>query len=167
MNTEGYIGIDNGLSGAIALVKGSSLVVSPMPTRKLGKGRGLDRAAFFKMAKHWRQSGYSVVVEMPEKHSPGVLALCSTWHCSGGILMALEANNVRYHEVRANQWQRLFWSRPKMAKGQKFDTKHASLAAAKKLWPHEKWLRSERCKTPDSGMADAALIAEYGRIKRL
>jgi hypothetical protein len=59
-------------------------------------------------------------------------------------------------------WQKVML--PGCAKG---DTKPAALARARQLWPAESWLASPRCSKPHDGMIDAALIAEYGRIKNL
>lgn len=61
-----------------------------------------------------------------------------------------------------DSWQRAMFGN--VAKG---DTKSHALDAARRLWPNETWLRTPKCKTPDSGLIDAALIAEYGRIKNL
>jgi hypothetical protein len=41
--------------------------------------------------------------------------------------------------------------------------KRRALLAATELWPLMTWLKTPRCKKPDTGMIDAALIAEYGR----
>jgi hypothetical protein len=71
---------------------------------------------------------------------------------------------VRTHEITSPlTWQKVFWTKPKMPKGRKFDTKAAALKAAKQLWPLQDWRKNSRCTTPHDGLVDAALIAEYGR----
>jgi hypothetical protein len=46
------------------------------------------------------------------------------------------------------------------------DSKKASILVAKRLFPEIRLARTEKSKLPDSGMADALLIAEYARRKR-
>jgi hypothetical protein len=77
------------------------------------------------------------------------------------------ANGLKYHDILSQKWQKQFWTKPKMPKGQKFDTKGAALDVARKLWPKESWLKTDRCTKPHDGMVDAALLAEYGRRNNL
>jgi hypothetical protein len=46
-------------------------------------------------------------------------------------------------------------------------TKEYALTKARELWPDETFYATARCSTPHTGIVDAALIAEYGRIQRL
>jgi hypothetical protein len=64
--------------------------------------------------------------------------------------------------VQVNDWQPMLLGR--VPKGQ---TKTYALKAAAGLWPYECWLASTRCTTPHDGMVDAALIAQYARLKLL
>ena len=82
------------------------------------------------------------------------------------------AHGLRYHEVTAQKWQKEFWSKPKMPKGTKFDTKAAALAECKKLWPGNEWRQvsdktGKLLKNAHDGICDAALLAEYGRRKNI
>ena len=158
------IGIDNGISGALAVLDdyGAIMARIAMPTCKSGKGLEVDVEGLAECFATYRRA--TVVLERPTKHSKGILSLCSTWHCYGCIRTALILGGMRYHEVLTPAtWQRLFWSRPKMAKGQKFDTKAAALRVATQLWPDEDFRASARSSTPHDGIVDALLIAEYGR----
>lgn len=158
------IGIDNGLSGAFTILdEGQIAQTMPMPTEKTGKGRELDEKSIYKLI-YDNQEAY-FAIEEASKHSPGVLALCSTWQTYGAIKCMLKVLNVRYEIVKPSQWGKMFWVRPKMAKGKKFDTKAAALQAAKRIWPKETWLASKRCTKPHDGMVDSALIGEYARRK--
>lgn len=161
------IGIDNGLDGGIVGVEASGEIVLSkiMPTLKLGKGRDVDVCgiqAYMHNAKE-RYDQVQVILEQATKHSPGVMALCSTWNTFGAITALLKLERIRYEVVQPQKWQRAFWARPKMAKGAKFDTKAAALSAAEKLWPGRDWTKSDRASKPHDGMIDAALIAEFGR----
>jgi hypothetical protein len=158
-----YIGIDNGLDGGITVLneEGSIIHKCVMPVIKLGKGRQVDILEMDRIINAF--SPCSCILEPAQKHSPGILALCSTWFSYGIITSVLTLGKTRFTLVNPQAWQKMFWVRPKMAKGQKFDTKAAALNAANKLWPSEDWTKSERASKPHDGMVDAALIAEYGR----
>jgi hypothetical protein len=69
--------------------------------------------------------------------------------------------------VLSQKWQKTFWSKPKMPKGQKFNTKAAALNVANQIFPGAQWLKSDRCTKPHDGMIDAALLAEYGRRENI
>lgn len=166
MEQLNYIGIDCGLDGAFAWLDhaGNLRALFEMPTVKAGKGREYDLQKIDEMINSF--SSYAearVVIENPGKHAPSASGLYSMTACFFAIKMSLVAQNIRYLEVSAQKWQKEFWSKPKMPKGQEFDTKAASLIEAKKLWPTETWLRTERSRKEFDGFTDAALIAEYGR----
>lgn len=158
-----YIGIDNGLDGGIVAVKDGALFTQTvMPVRKLGKGREVDILTMDIYLGSF-SGPVTVILENASKHSAGTLALCSTWFTFGMIRSLLEVRGFRHEIVNPQVWQKQFWTRPKMPKDQKFDTKAAALNAANKLWPMHDWTKSERATKPHDGMIDAALLAEYGR----
>jgi hypothetical protein len=84
------------------------------------------------------------------------------WDSFGAIRGVLECKSIRHVRITPHAWQKIML--PGCAKG---DTKPASLAKARQLWPQEAWLASPRCKVPNHNLCDAALIAEYGRINNL
>ena len=159
--TTAYIGIDNGLDGGIATIYNGELYVQPMPTIKLGKGRRVDVFSI----RNWiqQQPDVFVVLEGAQKFSAGMLALCSTWHSFGCIQATLELTQTPHAIVNPRDWQKMFFTKPKMPKGQKFDTKAAALQAARQIWPRQDWTKSERATKDHDGMVDAALIAQYCR----
>tara|TARA_R110000796_G_scaffold23180_1_gene66679 strand:- start:2676 stop:3185 length:510 start_codon:yes stop_codon:yes gene_type:complete len=164
INSKAYIGIDNGLDGGIVALDGEGAVTfkSKMPVNKTGKGREIDVQGFAAIVE--QLSPHAVfIVEQASKHSPGKMALCSTWHSFACMTTTLKLLKVQWDLVQPQKWQKAFWARPKMPKGQKFDTKAAALVAAKRIWPCEEWLASDRCKIAHNGMVDAALIAEHAR----
>ena len=164
MITKAYVGIDNGLDGAIVALNGFGTVTfkCKMPVNKTGKGREIDVQRFAAIVKQLNLHAV-FIVEQASKHSPGKMALCSTWHSFACMTTTLKLLKVQWDLVQPQQWQRTFWARPKMPKDQKFDTKAAALVAASRIWPCEKWLASDRCKIAHDGMVDAALIAEHAR----
>ena len=162
-----YVGIDNGLTGALVALSDQAglppIASAVMPTRGKAKGNEVDALAVYE----WLGSiaplvDLTVILETPGKHSPGAQALCSMWDSYGAIRGVLESRRIRHHRITPQAWQKVML--PGCAKG---DTKPAALAKARQLWPGETWLASPRCSTPHSGLIDAALIAEYARIKNL
>jgi hypothetical protein len=160
-----YIGIDNGLQGALVALSdhpGAPIGMRIMPTRGKSKGNEVDAQSIWEWIYQMGGTACTVILETPGKHSPGAQALCSMWDSYGAIRGVLESRGIRHHRITPQSWQKVML--PGCAKG---DTKPAALAKAKQLWPQETWLASPRCSKPHDGMIDAALIAEYGRISNL
>ena len=161
-----YIGIDNGLTGALVALSdhpGAPIAKIKMPTRGKVKGNEVDAEAVWDWLLAYKEMGeLTVTLETPGKHSPGAQALCSMCDSYGAIRGILESRYIRHHRITPQAWQKIML--PGCAQG---DTKPAALARAKQLWPGESWLASPRCTTPHDGLIDAALIAEYARIKNL
>lgn len=160
-----YIGIDNGLDGGIAVARANDLQTIPMPVIKTGKKREINIDVIFAMI--IANPDAVVCIEQAQKFAAGVLSLCSTWYSYGQIIAALKISDRRYYIVNPKDWQDMFWTRPKMPKGKKFDTKAAALQAALRLWPKHDWTKSDRASKPHDGMVDAALIAEWARRSNL
>lgn len=161
-----YIGIDNGLSGALVALSdcpGPPVSKIVMPTRGKSSGNEVDAVA----VRDWMLSlgtiaQLSVVIETPGKFSKGVQAISSMWDSYGALRSLCEVVGIRHHRISPQAWQRSML--PNCAKG---DTKPAAKARAAQLWPRETWIPNTRSKKPHGGLIDAALIAEYGRIRGL
>jgi hypothetical protein len=69
--------------------------------------------------------------------------------------------------VQPKKWQADIWANvDKIYKtGKKIDTKKTSLMAAKRLFPNESFLATSRSRVPHDGIVDAALIAQYCKIR--
>ena len=166
-----YFGIDCGLDGGITLIdqKGALISSMPMPTMPNGKGRKIDLIElsnlFREIGRH--PSNQMFIVENPGGHAPSAAGLRSMTYSFAVIEVLLVSNILKHQIVLSQKWQKEFWSKPKMPKGQKFNTKAAALNAARQIWPEEKWLKSDRRTKPHDGLIDAALLAEYGRRKGL
>lgn len=79
-----------------------------------------------------------------------------------GILMGLVAGKkLPYTLVNPKAWQKVSWE----GVTKQSDTKKTSLVAAKRLFPDETFLATERSRVPHDGFIDAALIAFYGKLK--
>lgn len=169
---KAYIGIDNGLDGGISALdaEGHILTRFVMPTVKTGRGsqRRVDAGKILVALQGAIQDKEPVFLAEPAQMiGKGSKALASTHYTWGRVHQVLIHSGFPYHEVNPQTWQKAFWTRPKLPKGQKFDTKAAALLAAGRIWPQETWLASDRCRVAHDGLVDAALIAEYGRRAHL
>ena len=168
MKTEIYAGIDVGLDGGIVVTHNGAIhFQTPMPTIKLGKGRKLDVVTTHRIIQAVKDDGGTFIIEDPGGHAPSAAGLRSMSLSFGALEALLIVGELRHQVVRAQKWQKHFWSKPKMAIGQKFDTKAAALCAANRIWPAHDWTKSERASKAHDGMVDAALMTEWGRINRI
>ena len=160
-----FCGIDNGLTGGIAVLNKGKLSLDVMPVLNDGKKNRVD---VFKLRRiigsYYQSSGYDifVVYESPAG-SKSVKAAVSMADSFARVESLLILNAYKREPITSRKWQKMFWTVPKMAEGQKFDTKAAALNKAKQLWPTQDWRKNEKCKVAHTGLVDAALIAEYCR----
>jgi crossover junction endodeoxyribonuclease RuvC len=154
-NLPYVIGIDPGLSGALAYFKEGQLIgCRQMPVMPVvgGKGRTIDCLELVKLLRPFSGTTRVVVIEkvqsMPRDGVAGAFKF-------GKAAMAPEALCCAFklpmHFITPANWK-------KKAKLIKKD-KDASRALAKTMWPHQ--AESFRLKKHD-GNAEAALIAHFG-----
>lgn len=162
-----FLGIDNGVSGAIAAIDGEGKVVAlqSLPVRKVGSDNTLDVVAFSELLAAL-VTGYSpyAIAEQAQKFSKGTMALASTWRCWGMIQAVLELSRYPWEPINPSAWQKPMFSGHFRAKDQ--DTKSVSIEIAGRIFPHQSLLPTLKSKRPDSGLADALLIAEFARRNR-
>jgi len=159
------IGIDPGKHGAIATIRGDGASAVPIPIIKASKGNGRDEydlVAIREILCSWLGCGIFVTVEkaqpLPPKMKGGGIA---NYHrgVSRGLWEAmLVALRLPYQLVAPRTWQKLMHAGTSGA-----DTKQRSIIAAQRLFPGADLRRTERSKKPDDGIAEALLLAEYGR----
>jgi len=106
----------------------------------------------------------SVWFECCPDHANSALSMKSMAMSAGKIIAALECCGLldRTHLILSHTWQPVMLG--KVAKGK---TKRAAIAKATELWPGVDFRRTARSKNFDTGFVDAALIAEWGRIKNM
>ena len=159
-----YIGIDNGISGAVVALSPESQIIDmlPMPIQKARGGNEIDIITvwgFF--TQFYTRDQLIVLIEEPggSKSAKAAKSMAGSFHA----LRAMCAlKNLRWHRITPRSWQSV------MLPGcQAGETKPRALELAKRLWPDENFLESKRCRVPNDGLIDAALIAEYGRQKNL
>ena len=156
------VGIDNGVSGGVTILSdyGDHIRSFTMPIQRARKGNEIDVVELWDsiMNTGEQPDRFTFAVEEPggSKSSKAATSMAGSFHA---IRAMLELKGCRWHRVTPQEWQKA------MIPGAKGDTKPRALAKARQLWPNEKWLATDRCRTPHDGMIDAALIAEYVRLK--
>lgn len=161
---SGYIGIDNGLQGAIAVIKefddpwNNSIEVFKMPVVGTRKKR-INEIALLHILESAAGEGSLCTVEAvnmgPGHGKTQCVRLAQSQYLAIGILVALR---IPYQIVAARTWQKAMFT----GLG-KTDTKTVSLLTAKRLFPDVSLLPTDKCTKDDHNMADALLMAEYGR----
>jgi hypothetical protein len=171
--------VDPGRHGAIAILGEAGQLLELLPTPMLAGGKAFDLvaiAAIFRNRADPRLAdrGLFVTVEkldaMPIRFArkggrkedetanvSGVIANHNRGQAFGWAWM-LAAFRIPYELVRPQRWQRAMIEGVPGA-----DTKARSIAAAKAQWPGVSLRRSPAARVDAADLADALLIAEYGR----
>lgn len=170
-----YIGIDNGLSGGIAVLSphGSLIAATIMPVVKTEHGFRIDAQClprWITEASQCPAREMVIAIEACPKHARDKAAMRSMGMSFGTIYGAIGARlpDARIIEVQSgngrDSWQRMIgYTGGKNS----VDTKPAAFAKARQLWPGETWLATARSTKPHEGLIDAALIAEWARGRNL
>jgi len=174
-----HIGIDPGADGAIAVLDEN--------------GKILYRAGYPKIGNKFDPHGLNKIIKKTKQKYPdhnftleliGIIfgvsksSMVSLSKNCGQIEGILIGNECRHAMVPPKEWQKEMWKnikpiRKASTKRKKdgtpaigsVNTKATSLLAAKRLWPTEDFLRTERSTKPHDGIIDALLLAEYSRRK--
>lgn len=154
-------GIDPGLAGAIAFLHRDRVArVRPMPTLALTKTkRTLDAVAIASLLSIRVRRGLThVFIEkvsaMPGQGVTSMFNFGAGWGMLIGICAGLE---IPYTLVHPATWKAV------MCRDMPRDSKEVGIIVAKRLFPNVSLLPTPRSKKDNDGMADALLIAEYGR----
>lgn len=153
------IGIDPGLSGAIATInlKGKPLRIMLMPVVKVGKRRQLDEQAIREFFERRILSIEHIFIEKVHSMPGQGVVSTFTFGTGWGILRGLCAGlHLPYTLVAPTTWKRSMCRDVPKGKG-------ASVLIAKRLWPNINLKPTPRSKKDNNGLADAICIAEYGR----
>ena len=141
-----YIGIDPGESGALAMINGESgrTLVRPFDSEEYNTALELFAP----------EDSFCIVERVSAMPVQGVTVVFNFGRNYGYIQGLLTAHRIPYQLVRPQAWKREF--------GCTRD-KNTSIAVCKRLFPGVNLKRTERCKKEHDGMAEALLMAEYGR----
>lgn len=158
------MGIDPGLDGALVLLAGDGErihLLADMPTTTGGQGkRAVDGALLADLVKEAMTASQAegerleaVVEKVGARPGQGVTSMFSFGLGYGTLLGVLATLGVRVRLVTPASWKR----QAKLL-GQEKD---ASRQLALRLWPERS---TDFARKADSGRADAALIAYFGRL---
>ena len=151
-----HIGIDPGITGAIVLLDADGQLLSAFRTPVIpGPKREYDLQAMIACLEGAMGNGYRCTIEkvgaMPNDGRVGAFNFGRGYGLWLGMMSAL---GIGFAEVTPQRWQaRMLAGQPRGKQ-----TKASAVKVAKGLWP-EIPIRVKA----DWGIADAALIAEFGR----
>lgn len=143
-----YIGIDPGKSGAMAAINSETgrVLVRPFDPAEYNISLG-------EFALNGKKC-FAVVERVSAMPGQGVVGVFNFGQNFGYIQGLLEAHGIPYELVRPQAWKRAFGCTK---------DKNTSLAVCRRLFPDVCLKRTANCKKDDDGIAEALLMAEYGR----
>ena len=153
------VGIDPGLSGGVAILgmDGDVKSLSITPTLSVGKTKRDYDMQEMKSLLSVDGVLWAFIESQSARPGQGVSSTFKTGY-GYGIWMAL----ISSCEISLNVVSPRAWT-SKMLSGVPGDGKNRNILAAKRLFPKADLRKSERARKPHDGIADALLIAEYGR----
>ena len=153
-----YIGIDPGLTGAVAAIDGSSgfMAVWDMPTIGQGRGKTLDAEQLvyeLDSLNLGALSAIAIIERVASRPAQGVASTFKFGYGAGVIEGILAALPIRYRFVTPRQW--------KAHLGLIGCDKHASRDKAASVFPAA---ADQLRRAKDHGRAEAILLAAYGML---
>jgi hypothetical protein len=151
------VGVDPGKEGAVARLSSAPPTVCPMPLIEGGKRDEYDIPNVARLL----VGASFVFVEKLQTLPPamgGGIANFNRGYCMGMFSALCMELSIPVTFVAPREWQREM-----LAGTSGDDTKQRSIIAAQRLFPGVCLLRTLKCKKPSDGIADALLVAEYGR----
>lgn len=153
-----YIGIDPGKNGGIACIENGELKLFSFP--KIGKE--VDLFQIKEILESLTKDSHAVALENVKALQKVGSTQSFNFGVNKGQLEGLLVGiGASYTMVLPQTWQKVCWEGiPKQE-----STKATSLLAAKRLFPGESFLATQRSSVPHDGLVDAALLAKYMEIK--
>ena len=145
-----YIGIDQGKNGGIAYIQ--QVDISEI---NIYKTSIFDESVLIKFLKNFNPD--SCICYLEQVHAMPKQGVSSTFNFGmnfGFIQGVLKAYGIPYELVTPQKWKKEFSCT---------SDKNTSIEVCKRLFPNVNLKATERCKKDHDGMAEALLIAEYGR----
>jgi len=159
-----YIGVDNGISGGLAIIQGREileLIVMPIIVGSNNRNE-YDTFSIIKILRKYQKDSVMIIEKAQAMPKLGTVQAFSFGKLYGIILGLVCALKIPYIIVHSRTWQK------EMFRDISFDnTKQASVMIAKRLYPQQSFLPTERSKKAHDGMTDALLIALYGQRHRI
>lgn len=143
-----YIGIDPGKNGGIAFI--SSVVNVPIQVLKYSDEDLIDILSTVALKDNCR----CVLEKVNAMPGQGVVSMFNFGQNFGFIQGVLKAYDISFELVPPQKWKKEF---------SVTSDKNTSIEVCKRLFPSVNLKATDRCKKDHDGMAEALLIAEYGR----
>ena len=140
-----YIGVDPGKNGGIAIIDSDGVIAFPFSEERLLIE--LDGIA----------QEYECICYLEHVHAMPKQGVSSTFNFGmnfGFIQGVLKAYDIPYELVTPQKWKKEFSCT---------SDKNTSIEVCKRLFPCVSLKATDRCRKDHDGMAEALLIAEYGR----
>lgn len=150
-----YIGIDPGKNGGIAYIQESYMQASCISPCLLKNTFVFDEKGLVSLLKKFNPDVCVAYVE--QVHAMPKQGVSSTFNFGmnfGFIQGVLKAYDIPYELVTPQKWKKEFSCT---------SDKNTSIEVCKRLFPNVNLKATDRCKKDHDGMAEALLIAEYGR----
>ena len=163
MEMKKYAAIDVGIKGGIAVLSDDNLELYPIPKIK----QKVDYRALVSLLEGVLKDCFVVIEDVHSIFGSSAKSNFNFGFIKGFKVASIVAAGCPYELVPPKTWQKEIWTNADMVKkaNNRTDTKATSLMAAKRLFPAETFLATERSKKPSDGLVDAALMAEYCRRK--
>lgn len=158
-----YIGIDNGINGAMTVMKDGKIIDKIiMPTILSTKNKKeYDMQGIIKFLEKYIKA--TVILE--KAHAMPILGSVQAFNFGRGygiMLGILSALKMSYTIVHPKTWQKSMFRDINHK-----DTKQASAIIAQRLFPNENFRATERSKKVHDGITDSALICYFGYKENL
>ena len=159
-----YISIDNGLGGAICVMKNRKIIeLIIMPVLRTTDTKGeYDINTIVQFLSKYKENSIMIIEKchaMPLLGSVQAFSFGKSYGLMIGLAAALK---IPYHIIHAKTWQK------EMFRDINSDnTKQASVFVAKQLFPEQSFLATERSKKPHDGMTDSCLLGLYAERHNL
>lgn len=150
-----YIGIDPGKNGGYAIINNEELTPSSVSVRPMDEKSFTEDMHFISEAFSTNEIRCCLekVGAMPGQ---GVTSMFTFGAGYGFLQGVLTAYGIPYQLVPPQTWKKAFTLN---------SVKQTSIEVCQRLFPNVSLYRTDRCKKPHDGMAEALLMAEYARRK--
>lgn len=152
---KAFLGIDPGLKGGLAIIRGQEVTVVPMPAN----GAELDLNAIKSFISTHGPIDFAVIEKVGAMPKQGSVSGFKFGKVAGMLEAMVVAFGIPYSLVRPQEWQK------QMLQGtnSKDDTKTRGIQVCGRVFPSVSLLATSRSYVPHDGMSDALLMAEYCR----
>jgi crossover junction endodeoxyribonuclease RuvC len=160
-----FVGIDPGLTGAVALInsQGNILSIQPTPTLKVKKGKGTRNvyveSSMVTILDACRNAGTITMVGIENVHALPGQSITSMFNMGVGVGIwwgIIASLRLPVTRITAQAWKKALGIPTGSEKSE-------SAVRALQLFPRANLMKSDRARVESDGMADALLIAEYVR----